>query len=256
MHALTFLADWAQIDVFTYQTFALLLDRVMDAFGDIRSCATSLLEHFPRPIFNKLLHHGSSLHSNGSVYLKRADEMLRRTGRADMGDGYGRLNALIFDRVAADEDDSSGQKAILLSLLNQLESEIGIAKRDLPRAVAHAPVHGRLIALRCVRPHILRSPTHLGSRYLISYRNFYKLWFVCDKARPEAEWRQFQNRLFSCCADIWEVVKPMLCIDSPEGHEDEDEKDYDIGAKDTLSFSWRALKEARYVAYTTVVWRE
>lgn len=36
-------------------------------------------------------------------------------------------------------------------------------------------------------------------------------------------------------------------MDSPEGHtgEDFEEDDLDVGVKDTLSFSWRALKEAR-----------
>ena len=38
-------------------------------------------------------------------------------------------------------------------------------------------------------------------------------------------------------------------MDSPEGYtgEDFEEDDLDIGVKDTLSFSWRALKEARCV---------
>ncbi len=52
--------------------------------------------------------------------------------------------------------------------------------------------------------------------------------------------------MLACCDDVWESVRDMLCFDSPEGHTAEDlEDDLDIGEKDTLSFSWRALKEAR-----------
>lgn len=44
-------------------------------------------------------------------------------------------------------------------------------------------------------------------------------------------------------------MKGVLCVDSPEGHtgEDLEDDDLDVGVKDTLSFSWRALKEARCV---------
>ena len=50
------------------------------------------------------------------------------------------------------------------------------------------------------------------------------------------------------CAGVWEAVKVTLCLDSPEGHQSnhQDGGDLDVGAKDTLSFAWRALKESRY----------
>ena len=48
---------------------------------------------------------------------------------------------------------------------------------------------------------------------------------------------------------MWNVVKDVLCLDSPEGHvpTDTEEEEFDLGIKDALSFSWRALKEARWV---------
>ena len=54
----------------------------------------------------------------------------------------------------------------------------------------------------------------------------------------------------SYCSYVWEAVKEVLCFDAPEGHEsgEADDRDLDIGAKDTLSFSWRALKESRYTS--------
>jgi len=48
-----------------------------------------------------------------------------------------------------------------------------------------------------------------------------------------------------CCDTVWESVREMLCVDSPEGHTAEKSDDLNIGEKDTLSYLWRALKEAR-----------
>ena len=40
----------------------------------------------------------------------------------------------------------------------------------------------------------------------------------------------------------------MLCSDAPEGHVPEElEDELEINSKDILSYSWRALKEARFV---------
>jgi len=49
--------------------------------------------------------------------------------------------------------------------------------------------------------------------------------------------------------DVWEGVKTALCNDAPEGYVPEDVEEVDEVAttKDILSYSWRALKEARYV---------
>lgn len=78
-------------------------------------------------------------------------------------------------------------------------------------------------------------------RYIINHPQ------ISNSFRDESDWRSFQDKLLGCCLQAWEVVKPILCIDSPEGQGDDEEvKDIDIGIKDTLSFSWRMLKESRY----------
>lgn len=63
----------------------------------------------------------------------------------------------------------------------------------------------------------------------------------CTKAR------RMNSIILDHCADIWEIVKQVLCVDSPEGFEMDDSEEHDssIGPKDTLSFAWRALKESR-----------
>ena len=65
--------------------------------------------------------------------------------------------------------------------------------------------------------------------------------------KSEEDWAIFKDEIIEYCGRAWEVVKPILCIDSPEGHSDEEDlQDIEIGIKDTLSYSWRTLKEARY----------
>ena len=85
-------------------------------------------------------------------------------------------------------------------------------------------------------------------RNIIGYSGFYDLHSTAD---PDWKLRRSLNdRILACCTGVWEVVKGILCYDSPEGYtlEDEENKDLDTGTKDMLSFSWRALKESRFVS--------
>jgi hypothetical protein len=61
-------------------------------------------------------------------------------------------------------------------------------------------------------------------------------------------WKEIHLKILRCLADVWSVVKSVLCNDAPEGYMPEDvEGTIDVSTKDVLSFCWRALKEARYV---------
>jgi hypothetical protein len=66
---------------------------------------------------------------------------------------------------------------------------------------------------------------------------------------PEADvlgWKVLHNDVFECIRGVWDCVKDVLCNDAPEGHmPDELEGEQDVTTKDILSYSWRALKEAR-----------
>jgi hypothetical protein len=66
-------------------------------------------------------------------------------------------------------------------------------------------------------------------------------------AEARAHWDSLQLRIVNACARIWEVVRSILCNDSPEGHlpQDLDESDV-IDTKDVLSYSFRAIHESRY----------
>ena len=62
------------------------------------------------------------------------------------------------------------------------------------------------------------------------------------------KWLQCHQELQLIFSEIWQIVRRVLCADSPEGQSFfEEEVGMEIGIKDTLSYSWRALKESRHV---------
>ncbi len=73
--------------------------------------------------------------------------------------------------------------------------------------------------------------------------------FVIGEKDTLPEWGRTVEAILKCCHRIWDIVKVILCVDSPEGCDfvEIDDEDFDLGSKETLSFSWRVLKEARYV---------
>lgn len=79
-------------------------------------------------------------------------------------------------------------------------------------------------------------------RYIVMTPAFHSSISDQDSQR----WRSVHDRLVSLCDKIWLEVKPVLCVDSPEGHSDEPIEDLAVGPKDILSYSWRALRESRY----------
>jgi len=49
-------------------------------------------------------------------------------------------------------------------------------------------------------------------------------------------------------ADFWNSIQHILCADAPEGLvPDEMEEEASLDTKEILSYSWRGVKEARYV---------
>lgn len=108
----------------------------MDGFDDVRSTSVSLLEYFNPSALQKAL----------TLILPRAELLVQSTGRADFSDGFGRLCRLQYDCSA--RGLGSKQADTPRNLLQGLEYDIGVARHDLSIAVAEAPIHGRMIALR------------------------------------------------------------------------------------------------------------
>ena len=140
----------------------------MDPFDDVRSIAATVLKCIPTSILSTVK--GSTAEENHqtplvesingtlpaderyfSLALRRAENMMYRTSRADYADGVGRLYDLTYGCCIIDEGanvDIDGRTSILENLLLALENDIRIAKKNLRVAVSTAPLHGRLIALR------------------------------------------------------------------------------------------------------------
>jgi hypothetical protein len=53
------------------------------------------------------------------------------------------------------------------------------------------------------------------------------------------------TRLHDMFEALWKCVHDALCNDTTEGTAAEELEEEDIGTKDVLSYSWRALKESR-----------
>jgi hypothetical protein len=63
----------------------------------------------------------------------------------------------------------------------------------------------------------------------------------------QAIWSSLHKRIIRAVENVWKCVRSVLCNDAPEGHVPDDvEEDVNLTTKDVLSYSWRALKEARY----------
>lgn len=141
--------------------------------------------------------------------MSRAEEVMLATGRADQADGVAHLYTLLCARSGSN---------VLPGLVEKLENMLEIAKKDLAQAVERYPVHGLLTSIR----------------YILSRR-------LAISSEPDLP----LDRLVVCLHDVWCVVKPSLCNDAPEGYLPEAmEETSDMSTKDTLSYCWRALKEA------------
>ena len=125
----------------------MLVDRTVDAFEDIRSLAAFLLKGILADRVTIALNDISSGSPDDGLILKRAEFAMRRSGRADFADGAGRLHDVLF---GFDGLGIRGMTTLdaLYSLIETLETEVQLAVSDLREAVATAPIHGRLIALR------------------------------------------------------------------------------------------------------------
>lgn len=62
--------------------------------------------------------------------------------------------------------------------------------------------------------------------------------------------KALHNRICACFEDLWSCIQGVLCADAPEGHVPEEfEEEASLDTKEVLSYSWRGLKEARYIPH-------
>lgn len=135
-----------------------VLDLVMDPFDDVRETAASLvatlsliskdsssdtpIRGLPRSFVAEL-----------DEFCQRANTLASRTSRADHSDGVARLYKLSCQWATTAED----RLLIPTKVVDNLESRLSSAEKDLAAAVLETPVHGGFAALRYVKERRRRS---------------------------------------------------------------------------------------------------
>lgn len=224
-----------------------IMDMLMDPFDDIRHTAAQILKTSLTVTSGLIVapNNASNAPSLSSVvaalpqFLDRAESTMLLTGRADHADGVARTYELLcspaqygsLDTIENLEKRYTQRLESMTSLNQKLREVIEFARKDMALAVSQRPMHGILASMK----YILDQPDF--------YSNISKL-----PIKELLTWRDLHATAMSCLYDVWDCVKDVLCNDAPEGHiPDELEGDQEISTKDILSYSWRALKEARYV---------
>ncbi|KAI8942088.1 hypothetical protein NX059_000185 [Plenodomus lindquistii] len=226
--------NWAHgIQIANSRLVRALLDLVLDAFDDVRDTAVSVLQLCLTALPQSEQHETLAIIPE---FLRRAESLMLRTGRADQADGVARAYGLIFT-LANDRFETLGQTrfSTKLKLFRYLESQLqqtlDLAHKNLSEAVNGRPVHGTFAALT----------------YIIDQPGFYSS-LSNESSETIAEWLQSHKEIVGSIEALWSCVHHVLCADAPEGHvPDEIEDDASLDTKEILSYSWRGLKEARYL---------
>ncbi|TPX10842.1 uncharacterized protein E0L32_008231 [Thyridium curvatum] len=202
-----------------------VLDLAMDPFGDVREVSTSILMLLP-PDFASIPFTSSgrpdqlSLISIVEEFSHRADVLSARTARADHADGAARIRGVLCVWASGVES----RQELFSRTLDLLDEKLSIAEKDLGHAAIENPVHGDFASL--------------------GY-----MWQVLAKEKysdPDvASLSALQERIVSSCKRVWDMVRHVLCDDSPEGHLPQDMEDVEgLDTKDLLSYSFRAIHES------------
>ncbi|KOS18604.1 tRNA (cytidine(32)-2'-O)-methyltransferase non-catalytic subunit TRM732 [Escovopsis weberi] len=212
-------------DLFDDKWMRALADLVMDPFDDVRELSSLVLARFladkkyRRFGFDGQRTDQSPAEELGTL-LQRANDLSRRTSRADHSDGVARASQLLYKFLETGEE----RLALLSRLVDSLEDKTLRAETDLGRAVLEFPLHSDFAAL-CFTWQVVSeksfSPSELDSVNVL------------------------QERLGACCVRIWKAVRDILCDDSPEGHLPQELEDMEgLDTKGLLSYSFRSIHES------------
>ncbi|KAG9837049.1 hypothetical protein KCU98_g4087, partial [Aureobasidium melanogenum] len=205
----------------------LLIDLLLNAYDDVRSTAAEILS-----LVDSDSRHQSDV---GDIpvlvkVLAQAEEMFIFSGRADHADGVAHLYSILFSQCSQlnsnNEQWWASKYGILERLVHTVEQTVQIAKLDIGRAVSKHPLHGLYISLR----------------YIIEKPGFYQT--MSSDPVVLSCLQKLYLRLYDTFQDVWTCVHDTLCNDTTEGIAAEELEEEDLGTKDVLSYSWRALKES------------
>ena len=227
------------MEIFNFGFLRLLVDLLLDPFEEVRATSLSLVNLFPRDILLAGLQQGTEQSVDTGLRLTtavdRAERLASNTSRADHADTVARLYHLLFCAAASGGPSTPGSEwwqtkaGVVDVILKKLEEKLSISGGLFNSSMRDAPLHGYVS----------------GLRYIILTPNLFSL--ISEESDAHyTEWESVHSRIVSISDKIWNEVKPVLCVDSPEGHTDEPTEDLMVGPKDILSYSWRALRESRY----------
>ncbi|KAI1460734.1 putative death-receptor fusion protein-domain-containing protein [Annulohypoxylon moriforme] len=205
--------------------FRSVLDLIMDPFDDVRETAASLVMSLSLQSRNSGLQKQMSELGRTPIdglrsFCRKADELARRTARADHSDGAARSSELLCRWSTSTKE----QISIPFEVLSNLEAKLDAAENDLANAVLQAPVHGSFASLRYIWGSL--SSTKFSGTDINTLE-------------------ELQDRAITCCQRIWRAVRHVLCDDSPEGHLPEELEEVEgLDTKDLLSYSFRAIHES------------
>ncbi|PLB40291.1 THADA/TRM732 family protein [Aspergillus candidus] len=227
------------MQIFDASLLRLLVDLLTDPFEEVRATSLTALKWFPVDV---LLAQGQLPEETPPFIeaLMKAEQLASNTSRADHADTVARLYDVLFNAAATGEVKTDARwwetkTSVVDRLLGKLEGKLSVAGGLFNSSMRDAPLHGYVSALR----------------YIVSVPNFHSLVSTADSPNYD-NWRLIHQRIISISDKIWEEVKPVLCVDSPEGHTDEPVEDLDVGPKDILSYSWRALRESSLLLHATL----
>ena len=83
-------------------------------------------------------------HTSLVTFISRAEDLARRTGRADYGDGVARCYDLLYSLLPS----TDSRLKLVRNLVHNLGSKICMGEQNLAKAVLDAPVHGTFAALK------------------------------------------------------------------------------------------------------------
>jgi hypothetical protein len=203
-----------------------LLDLLMDPFDDVREISGAILSIYAAS-------YQSSERSNACKELMdvvdRAERTMLATGRADHADGVAHLYRMLF--LLSDKSPAisgSGrctQQPVIVHLVESLKRMLDAAERSLAVAANKYPLHGLLTSIR----------------------------YIISQDEGASDFEKGLDHLVDCLYRVWEIAKPVLCNDAPEGYVPDDTDEMQrVTTKDTLSYCWRALKESSLLLGTIV----
>lgn len=212
-------------DAFDDKWTRALFDLLMDPFEDVRDVASTVLTSiFADQRYRKFSLHADSEAQNPAKELRelshRANDLARRTARADHADGVARVNQLLYRFLTTPAE----RIALLSGMIGELENKIAQAEADLGRAVLEAPVHGDFASLCSMWQVVAELP-------------------LADEDLQAVG--KLQLRLVECCQRAWASVKYILCDDSPEGHLPSELEELEgLDTKSLISYSFRSIHES------------